>query len=175
MGWVRPDLGIQIATFLLLFSPVTFVLQYGGVHGADCDERGFAGRTSVHMVMVYGLHAMQEIWAPLDQARTGKAGARLLGKQTKTHSETANQGSEKSRESVGRSPPISALIFVYASVEKTVWISWSRVLVADNYDKASLVSTSRPAENHCQPSNSNCLTIQLFCVSNYLQTGRSAE
>lgn len=74
MGWVRPDLGIQIATFLLLFSPVTFVLQYGGVHGADCDERGFAGRTSVHMVMVYGLHAMQEIWAPLDQSSLPELG-----------------------------------------------------------------------------------------------------
>lgn len=42
----------------------------------------------------------------------------LLGKQTKTRSETANQGLEKSRESVGRSPPISVLIFVYASVGK---------------------------------------------------------
>lgn len=113
----------------------------------------------------------------IQPSRTGKAGAMLLGKQTKSRSETANQGLEKSRESVGWSPPISVLIFVYASVgkKKAVWISWSWVLFADNYNKASLISTSRPAENHCQLSSSNCLTIQLFCVSNHLQTDRSAE
>lgn len=54
MGWVRPDLGIQIATFLLLFSPVTFVLQFGVAHGADCD--------------------VQQIWAPLDQSSLPELG-----------------------------------------------------------------------------------------------------
>lgn len=116
VGWARPDLGIQIATFFLLFSPVNFVLRYG----EGCDERGFGGTTSVHMVMVY-IHAMQQICAPLEQSSLPELGRReqcCWVKQAKTLSKTANQGLEKSRESVGRSPPISVLIFVYASVKK---------------------------------------------------------
>lgn len=104
VGWARPDLGTQTATFLLLLSPVNFVSRDGVVHGEGCDDRGFGGRTSVHMVMVYILRAMQQICASLEQCSLPELGRQeqcFLGKQAKTLSETANQGLEKSRESVG--------------------------------------------------------------------------